>query len=73
MFALLRGLTLPKLKEDNSMYYPFFCEDDTSLYLKEDISRGCVHHYCVEWFNSPCIEGIIFVDVSNSCNQDLIC
>ena len=57
MFALSMGS--PKLKEDNSQYYPILCEGDKSLYLKEDISRGCVHHHCIEWFNSPCTEGII--------------
>ena len=52
MFALWRGSTLPK--------------------LKEDISRGYVHHHCIEWFKSPCTEGIIYKDMSHSYNQDLM-
>ena len=71
MFGLSRSSNLSKLKDNNSTYYLFY-EGDKSLYLQEDTSGGCVHHHCIEWFISPCTEGIIFKDVSHSCNQDLI-
>ena len=80
MFAWSRGSTLPKLKEDNSQYYPvlFFWGGggggggDKSLYLKEDIPRGYVHNHYIECFNSPCTEGTICKDISHSHNQDLM-
>ena len=65
MFAWSRGSTFPKLKEDNSQYYPILLGGgggggcDKSLYLKEDISQSYVPNHCIECFNSPCIEGTI--------------
>ena len=73
MFAWSRGSTLPKLKEDNSQYYPILWGGgDKSPYLKEDISRGYVHNHCMECFNSPFTEGTICKDISHSHNQDLM-
>ena len=84
MFAWSRGSTFPKWKEIILSIIPFFLfffggggggggvGGDKSLYLKEDISRGYVHHHCIEWFNSPCTEGTIYKDISHNHNQDLM-
>ena len=69
----VRGSTPPKFNDNNSTYHLlFFNEGDKSLYFNEDISQGYVHCHFIEWFNSPCTEGIIFEDVSHNCNYDLI-
>ena len=42
------------------------------MYLKGNISRGYVHHHCIECFTSPYTEGTICKDISHGHNQELM-